>query len=159
MKKRFVICALFAAVTAAAADPGLAQSVPEGQSCGGLLCDMGVFGHKTTPPASDVGSPPRAPRTEAAPPAVAQSDPAAPAVEPKRPIARKRRRVARVVAARAPAAAVVARAPATPAEATAVKPSAAAVAPTSASPANAGPSILNPFAGSQRSPFNFRPIY
>ena len=40
---RYVILAPFATALAL---PALAQTIPAGQSCGGLLCDFGVIGHK-----------------------------------------------------------------------------------------------------------------
>ena len=40
-----------AALLVASGAPAWAQSIPEGQSCGGLLCDMGVVGRKTAPAA------------------------------------------------------------------------------------------------------------
>lgn len=39
--------ALAVAGLLALASPSLAQAVPDGQSCGGLVCDLGLFGHKT----------------------------------------------------------------------------------------------------------------
>ena len=41
--------ALIAAATLGFAAAGVAQEIPEGQSCGGLVCDLGLFGHKTAP--------------------------------------------------------------------------------------------------------------
>lgn len=49
-----------------------AQDIPEGQSCGGLVCDLGLFGHKVppkaaaTPPATVESVSPK-PRAEAPP--------------------------------------------------------------------------------------------
>ena len=44
---RYVILApLATALAAPALVPAIAQTVPAGQSCGGLFCDMGLVGHK-----------------------------------------------------------------------------------------------------------------
>ena len=44
--KNFARYIILAPLAAAIAGPALAQNIPAGQSCGGLLCDMGVVGHK-----------------------------------------------------------------------------------------------------------------
>lgn len=41
--------ALGAALSFAIAGAAAAQTIPEGQSCGGLVCDLGLFGHKVAP--------------------------------------------------------------------------------------------------------------
>ena len=63
--RRSATCALFVALTTATAGVAFAQAIPPGQSCGGLLCDMGVFGHKV--PLGQDGSAPT-------PEAIAASD-------------------------------------------------------------------------------------
>ena len=92
---------------AAAVVPARAQSVPEGQSCGGLLCDIGVLGRKGSPAAAETPAPapgldacaaaerPRAARRRrreatpacrrAADAAPRRSSPAAPAPSPVQP--------------------------------------------------------------------------
>ncbi len=82
--------ALIAAATLGFATAGTAQEIPEGQSCGGLVCDLGLFGHKSAPKPTEAvptaGSPvPAAVRTAAKPEA---------AGETRRP-ARKKARVAK----------------------------------------------------------------
>lgn len=114
--------ALTAAVLIAITGPALAQAIPPGQSCGGLLCDMGVFGHKVAPgPNGEPASPAQIAAVEAADPhrlpchdfvcrAFGQKDaeaappPAAvepaPMAEPEKPVkhARKHKRVAKAEA-------------------------------------------------------------
>ncbi len=74
---------------------GLAQEVPEGQSCGGLVCDLGLFGHKgaskpsTALPSPAVVAPVPAPQRAAGTPE--------PAPEPKR-LAHKKTHVAKAIA-------------------------------------------------------------
>ena len=179
---------LIAAATVGFAGAGVAQEIPEGQSCGGLVCDLGLFGHKTTPkPASE------APRPAAAPP-----DPirAAAAPEPTKPVGRKKARVAKVngpkvVPAKAaatspasrptvsaatmgappiaaslvppPAAAVPAPSPVAaalePPAAAALTPVAAAAIPVTATPARDEPVVLsNPYVYTRPLPFMFQSV-
>ena len=67
--------ALIAAATLGFAAAGVAQEIPEGQSCGGLVCDLGLFGHKTAPKpaqaAPAAGDPVPPPARPAAKPEVA----------------------------------------------------------------------------------------
>ena len=111
---RYVILAPLATVIAG---PALAQTVPPGQSCGGLLCDMGVFGHKVQPgpngeppspaqmAAAEAADPHRLPchdflcrafggkeEVAAAPPSVVEP---LPAVEPEKPSKHKRKHLAK----------------------------------------------------------------
>ncbi len=90
--------ALIAAATLGFAAAGVAQEIPEGQSCGGLVCDLGLFGHKTAPkPAVAVpaeGSPVPPPVRSAAKPEAA--------AEAKRP-AHKKAHVAKAASVRAAA--------------------------------------------------------
>lgn len=95
--KRYAIFLLCAAMTAAAV-PASAQAIPPGQSCGGLLCDIGVFGHKVAPgpngepptqaqvAAAEVADPHRLPCHDFLCRAMGQKEdvapPPAPAVEP-----------------------------------------------------------------------------
>lgn len=44
--KSFARYVILAPLSLGLAAPAFAQQVPSGQSCGGLLCDMGMFGHK-----------------------------------------------------------------------------------------------------------------
>lgn len=144
MKKRFAMSALFVAVAVAAVDPAFAQSIPEGQSCGGLLCDMGVFGHKSTPgPNSDAAAPPAGPRAEAAPPPVVAPEPVVSAA--KKRTVRTKKRIAR--AAVAPRSTVAA----------ANKPTAAAK--TTKPTASGASAISEPFSQPRPSNFTFQPIY
>lgn len=48
--------ALFAALMTAMTGAALAQTIPPGQTCGGLFCDLGIFGHKV--PVGPDGAPP-----------------------------------------------------------------------------------------------------
>ena len=65
---RYVILAPFATALAL---PAAAQTVPPGQSCGGLLCDIGVIGHRA--PVDVAGQPVR--ETPAQVAAVEAADP------------------------------------------------------------------------------------
>lgn len=154
VKKRFAMYAFFAAVTVVAAGAAFGQSIPEGQSCGGLFCDLGIFGHKTTPtPNNDAPAPPVNPRAEAVTPKSVVSEPVPPERVLSTPVVsgrekrtvRKKRRIAKAATASAPAVAVARKQ--TPAEEPAPP------------PASTGPSILNPFAQPQPSKFGFRPLY
>jgi hypothetical protein len=109
------------ALTFASVGAARAQA-PEGQSCGGLLCDMGVLGHKTTQGANgervDVPNPHELPcndfvcrafggghAAEAAPPPPPAAAEAAPAPMPTKKKIRKHR-TAKASAASMPAAAI-----------------------------------------------------
>lgn len=89
--QRFAWIAL--AATLSLGSGGLAaQEIPEGQSCGGLVCDLGLFGHKTAPkPAAEApaGVPVPPPQRAAARPE--------PAPESKRAAVHKKARVAKAV--------------------------------------------------------------
>lgn len=61
--RSFARYVILAPLAAAIAGPALAQ-VPAGQSCGGLLCDMGVVGHKV-PVGPDGRNVPDTPETHA----------------------------------------------------------------------------------------------
>ena len=119
MTNRFAAAACLTALMAGAAGPAVGQSVSEGQSCGGLLCDMGIFGHKTTQPpkAGATAVPPTAHPVEA-PPRMA-AEPSVIRAEPARRIARKQKKIEKVVAAPPPRATVASRPP-LPVRATAV---------------------------------------
>lgn len=60
---RYIILAPLAAAMATS-PAALAQNIPAGQSCGGLLCDMGMVGHKV-PVGADGQSVPDTPATHA----------------------------------------------------------------------------------------------
>lgn len=60
---RYIILAPLAAAMATS-PAALAQNIPAGQSCGGLLCDMGMVGHKV-PVGPDGQSVPDTPATHA----------------------------------------------------------------------------------------------
>lgn len=117
---------LIAATTFGLVAPVAAQDVPEGQSCGGLVCDLGLFGHKTSPkpavaaPGSAVVAPTPAPQR-----ADATSEP-----EPKRS-ARKKAHVAKATRP----AKVAAPVPAIPVASAVAEP----VAPPSLVPASIAP--------------------
>ena len=71
--KSFARYIILAPLAVAMAGPALAQ-VPAGQSCGGLLCDMGVIGHKV--PVGPDGQPvPDTPETHAMIQAATPPDP------------------------------------------------------------------------------------
>lgn len=163
MTKPLALYALFAAVTVGAAPPASAQSTPEGWSCGGLLCDMGMFGHKAAPaPNGDVALAPAGAAAEAAPAAVSEPEASKPAVPervvtaPKqRTAVRKTRRIAKPAVAPAVADAAARRPTAAARRPTAVasKPAAAEPIPSSGLP------LPDPLARPQSPKFSFQPIY
>lgn len=72
--KNFARYVILAPLAAALGGPALAQTIPAGQSCGGLLCDMGVVGHKV--PVGTDGQPiPDTPATHAIIEAATPPDP------------------------------------------------------------------------------------
>ena len=116
---------LIAAATFGLVAPVAAQDVPEGQSCGGLVCDLGLFGHKTGPkPAVAAPGP-----AVVAPIPVPQRAAATSEPEPKRS-ARKKTHVAK---ANKPARI------APPVSAAVLEPVASAMAPSSLVPASIAP--------------------
>ncbi len=162
MGKRFARFALAAALSAGAG-AALAQTIPEGQSCGGLLCDMGVFGHKTEP---KVEAKPAEAKVETKPAPVAARAPVT--SEPRR-VAHARARPAKV-AARPPAprpkvARVEAR-PATPtpfsaaAQTPLMAPASMTMPPSRAAPPPPPPPvvIINPYSSMGVSATQFRPV-
>ena len=155
------------AMVAGLAAPLSAQStsIPEGQSCGGLVCDLGLFGHKTAP---DKTAPEPAAssltRQAEVPPAAAPGATAPGAVQARRHVASaKKKRVANAAAPAVP----VSRTAAPAAVAANKPPMAQAQAPTgpmaarrspAAQPAQSTqPSIGVPYMGP--SSFSFKPIY
>ncbi len=159
MGKRFAQIALAAALSAGAG-AALAQTIPEGQSCGGLLCDMGVFGHKTEPKPAETKV-----ETPVAASAAARAAPVKP--EPRR-LAHARARPAKV-AARPPAprpkiARVEAR-PATTVAPAVAAPSLMAPASMTMPPSRAAPPpppppvvIINPYSSMGVSATQFQPV-
>lgn len=142
VRKLFAMAALCVAV--GAARPAVAQSVPEGQSCGGLLCDIGVLGHKTTPvPNGAAAAPPVAPRAEAAPAPVAAPEPVV--AEARKRTVRKKKRIAKAAPASAPRVAAVS------------KP--AAAAETAKPPASGATAVSDPLSQPRPAIFRFRPLY
>jgi hypothetical protein len=127
----------------------LAQEIPADQSCGGLLCDMGMLGHKVapTPPAAV----PAAAGVPVPPPVAAARAEAAVAPRPRRK-PHVARRVPRVIGAPPAVAAVAAPAVAAPAEPVAALPAAPApsapvaapvVAPVAAAPPAPAPEVAD----------------
>ncbi len=123
-----VLAALALPVVPAFMGDALAQSIPADQSCGGLLCDMGVVGHKVEAPAPVVAPAPVAPAPAAG---------AAPA-QPSRPrprLARKTPRAPRFAAVPAPAVKAPRQAPApAPVVAQRAEPPVSIAAPARAAP-------------------------
>ena len=78
------------ALLASTASAG-AQDSPAGQSCGGLLCDIGVLGHKNAP-AAPAGTPVPAPVSTPVPPpeALLPAARATAVVKPRRHVAARR---------------------------------------------------------------------
>ena len=72
--KNFARYIILAPLTVAMAGPALAQNIPAGQSCGGLLCDMGMIGHKV-PVGADGQPVPDTPQTHAMIEAATPPDP------------------------------------------------------------------------------------
>lgn len=167
----WALAALLAGAWLAA--PVAAQSVPEGQSCGGLLCDMGVFGHKTGPATAAKVNDPPPPLVRAGTSAPQPSAAKAPATAGiATPVVRRKRRVARA-APKEPTPAATRKAVAAQPTATVVAeprrqagvPPAATPRPA-ASPAAAAPPpasertvVLNPFSQPDASSLGFRPLY
>lgn len=98
--------ALVATAALGFAAPGVAQDIPEGQSCGGLVCDLGLFGHKVPKAAAPVAVPGPAAAEPVPPPTRTTAAP-----EPRKPV-RKKARVAKTTAARPAREAVAPAAPA-----------------------------------------------
>ncbi len=175
--KATTIAAMLASLVFAA--PAAAQTVPEGQSCGGLFCDLGIVGHKVTPatpPVSAPANPPLAKSPAANPGSAKQAE--AEAAEPKKQAARRKKPAAKLAAVPA-APTPVALKPIAPQPA-ALQPVAppsveapVAVAPPPAATSVASPTaaalvrptpnvhsvINNPYAVPQTSPFAFPSIY
>ena len=140
--------ALLLAATFGLAGVAVAQDIPEGQSCGGLVCDLGLFGHKVAPK-------PAAPAPVASFPPSAPPKPSPTRISPTRSLARSEPRPDALAEPRQAAAhrkTHVAKAVATPAAAD--RP--AAVAPLPAAP----PSKASPFDAplSKTSPFGAPPV-
>ena len=155
-----------------------AQEVPEGQSCGGLVCDLGLFGHKTAPkptaePVVGVAVPPPPQRAAARP---------EPAPEPKRAAVHKKARVAKATPSKAaatpskegfgaapvaaslspPAAASPAAPPPTSPVSAALSPPPSMMAPPAPPPIPVTPSqpvvLANPYVYSRPLPFMFQSV-
>ena len=170
MRTRLALAVLL--VGASLAEPVAAQSVPEGQSCGGLLCDMGVFGHKTVPnpaPRSE-GPSPLQQAGAASPQPVAVRAPAV--AETRMPAVRKRKHVARI--APKPSIAIASSKPKVPADPTTsavveprlqasppTTPTRPASTPVAGVPPTASEQtvVLNPFSQPGASSFGFKPLY
>lgn len=79
--RHFARYVILAPLTVTLAGPALAQAIPPGQSCGGLLCDIGMFGHKVPVGGEPVAAAPGGPVASAGAPTTVA---AAEASDPRR---------------------------------------------------------------------------